>query len=61
MGRGGDPACYSLADVAAHTSEEDCWLVIHGQVRGERRRTADSGRRKRKSLTAPWRSRRSTT
>ena len=26
---------YSLADVAKHTTKEDCWVVVNGQVRSK--------------------------
>lgn len=25
---------YTLAECEQHTSEKDCWLIIHGKVRG---------------------------
>ena len=28
----GSDATFSLADVAAHNSKEDCWIVVHGSV-----------------------------
>merc|ERR1719440_78718 len=29
---GGGGGGYSLADVAKHTTKEDCWVVVNGQV-----------------------------
>merc|ERR1719218_284157 len=30
--KSGGGAGYSMAEVAKHTSEDDCWVVLHGRV-----------------------------